>query len=102
MSGSKKVGENGSLIGQKYLDVDLVSLVKNKIHVLVEANDNALKSDVDNVVKPNLNFRKRPETQRNAYLDAELLLKEAEQQVDGLNHDLLDLMARHFGRSKFI
>ena len=54
MSGSKKVSENGSLIGQKYLDVDLVSLVKNKIHVLIEADDNALKSDVDNVVEPNL------------------------------------------------
>ena len=53
--GLKIISGNGSLIGQKYLDVDLVSLVKNKIHVLIEADDNALKSDVDNVVKPNLN-----------------------------------------------
>ena len=35
-------------------------------------------------------------------LNAELLLKEAKEQVDGLDHDLLDFMPRHSWRhSKF-
>ena len=36
------------------LDVDLVRLIQDQVHVLVEADDNALEAHVDDVVQPDL------------------------------------------------
>ena len=36
------------------LDVDLLRLVQDQVHVLVKADDNALQARVDNIVQPDL------------------------------------------------
>ena len=36
------------------LDIDLVSLVQDQVHVLVETNDDALEANIDDIVQPDL------------------------------------------------
>jgi len=61
------------------LQVDLHRLVQHQVHVLVEPCDNALNPCIDVLVKPHRNNSS--------------VLEISEDEVDGLNHNLLNLLS---------
>ena len=60
------------------LDVNLLRVIKNQIHVLIKTDDMALNSEILLVKQP--------------HLDPGSVLEEPEDQVDGLDHEFLDLL----------
>jgi len=62
-----------------FLHVNLLCSVHDEIHVLIEADDVAFDARVDVFIQPNR--------------DSRSILKVPEDQIDRLNHDLLDLSA---------
>ncbi len=71
-----KIIKTWDLLPASILDVDLASVVKDEVHVLVESDNASLHPRVHVLVKPDWN--------KGSTLEI------SEDEVDGLHHDLLD------------